>query len=204
MWHVCVQLKRKHFHSDPLDPVVEPNQKRRIRPLFKTSESANSDGIWQTPVGPHGAERTGEIPACGCQALMSVSESGQQNTHKWPAGGHFGSGKLQNQPRTRQKEWGEIVLQNCLRCYSVQLAGWIIPEVQLSWNDPRHCFKHLHLLKKKKKNIFQIFSDITSFDSCFLMRNTTFMWIKKKPFSSIFSCAYVWLRPRVLMCCFKE
>lgn len=102
--HFCAQIKRKSLRCDSRHPVVERNQMRRIHAQCETSEPANSDGIWQTPVGLRGAERAGAIPTCGCQALMSVSESGQENTHKWPAGGHFGFAKLQNQPRTRQKE----------------------------------------------------------------------------------------------------
>lgn len=36
------------------------------------------------------------VPNCGCQALTSVSKSGQTHTHQCPAGGHFGCGTMQN------------------------------------------------------------------------------------------------------------
>lgn len=119
------------------------NERSSVRPTTPCrgtqSNKADLCPMWNGASPPvlmvSGNRRWGVIPACGCRALVSVSESGQENTHKWPAGGQFGSGKLQNQPRTRPKEWAEMPLQSCPRCCSVQLAGGINPRstIVLEW-----------------------------------------------------------------------
>lgn len=77
--------------------------------------------LWKEPAclpAPLGSGRlrwaavpnAGAKAACACQQLMSVSESGQENTRAWPAGGHSGSGKLLKQPRSRQRSARDVLL----------------------------------------------------------------------------------------------
>lgn len=169
------------------------NERSSVRPTTPCrgtqSNKADLCPMWNGASPPvlmvSGNRRWGVIPACGCRALVSVSESGQENTHKWPAGGQFGSGKLQNQPRTRPKEWAEMPLQSCPRCCSVQLAGGINPRstIVLEWPSFDWAVSTVVCFIFFESNILQIFSDITLFwlilPSERLERNAAFLWMKK-------------------------